>query len=127
MQSSLTKQTAHDLGRALSFIRVGRGLTLREAAKRAGISSQYVFNLERGERLSASDEAYGKLARGLGVPEPVIANLVLKARLLSLLERYGLEEDDRTFVWRGIEQRLRERGHDPEVRMEELMPRLMQK
>lgn len=108
----LTPAAARELGRGLRFMRHARNLTLRDVARRAELSPQYVQNIERGERLNASGEAYEKLARGYEVPQPVVDDLVCKARIMAALELRGLSDDQRTFVWRGVEQRLGEIGVD---------------
>lgn len=108
----LTPAAAKELGRGLRFMRHGRNLTLRDVAKRSELSAQYVQNIERGERLNASDESFEKLARGYEVPFEVVADLLLKARIVAALEQRGLTPDQQTFVWRGIEQRLSEQGLD---------------
>lgn len=108
----LTAAAAKDLGRGLRFLRHAQSLSLRDVAKRAELSAQYVQNIERGERLNASEEAFDKLARGYEVPTVVVDDLLLKARVLSALEQRGLSDDQQTFVWRGVEQRLAEVGVD---------------
>jgi transcriptional regulator with XRE-family HTH domain len=108
----LTSAAAKDLGRGLRFLRQAQSLTLRDVAKRAELSAQYVQNIERGERLNASDESFERLARGYEVPKVVVDDLVLKARVLAALEKRGLDETQQTFIWRGVEQRLTEVGVD---------------
>lgn len=105
-----TTAAAKDLGRGLRFLRHAQGLTLRDVAKRSQLSAQYVQNIERGERLGASEEAFEKLARGYEVPQTVVDDLLLKARVVSALELRGLSAEHQTFVWRGVEQRLGEVG-----------------
>ncbi len=96
----------------MRFVRHARSFTLRDVAKRAELSAQYVQNLERGERPNASEEAYLRLARGYDIPAVVVSDLLLKARVVSALEARGLDRDQQTFVWRGVEQRLAEVGVD---------------
>jgi transcriptional regulator with XRE-family HTH domain len=110
MNVVLTPTTAKELGRALRFMRHARTLTLRDIAREAGLSSQYVQNIERGERTNVSEDAYARLARALGVPERVVGDLLLKARVQAALDARGIATDTAAFVWRGIEQRLEERG-----------------
>lgn len=106
----LTQTAARELGKGFRFLRHARQLTLRDVAKRAGLSAQYVQNIERGERTSTSDEAYEKLARGYEVPMRILADMILRARVMSALEVYGLTADQQRFVWRGVEQRMAESG-----------------
>ena len=108
----LTQAAARELGRGLRFMRHARSLTLRDVAKRAAMSAQYVQNIERGERLNVSKEALEKLAGGYEVPMAVVDDLVCKARVMSALEERGFDADQRTFVWRGVEQRMAELGID---------------
>lgn len=108
MNVVVTPAAAKELGRALRFMRTARNLTLRDTARKAELSSQYTQNVERGERLNVSQEVYSKLAKGLDVPESVVADFVLRARIFSALEERGLTADQQAFVWRGVEQRLEE-------------------
>jgi transcriptional regulator with XRE-family HTH domain len=110
MQVALTPAAAKELGRGLRFVRHARTLTLRDVAKRANLSPQYVQNIERGERTTVSEDAYTRLAAALEVPENVLDDLVLRARTHTALELRGLSAEDVAFVWRGVEQRLEERG-----------------
>lgn len=110
MTTALTPDASRDLGRSLRFIRHAKNQTLREVAKAAGLSAQYVQNIERGERGSASEDAYERLARGYGIDFSIVRDLVLKAQVLSALERRGLDADQRAFTWRGVEPRLAEVG-----------------
>lgn len=108
----LTPAAAKELGRGFRFLRHAQNLTLRDVAKRAELSAQYVQNLERGERINASEESFEKLSRGYEVPKVIVDDLVLKARIMSALEQRGLDADQQAFVWRGVEQRLAEQGID---------------
>lgn len=99
-----------ELGRSLQFLRSLRRMTLRELAKAAAIAPQYIHNMETGRPGSVSDEYYAKLAKGLGVDQSIVDDLVLKARIMTALERRGLDADKRAFVWRGLEHRLTEVG-----------------
>jgi transcriptional regulator with XRE-family HTH domain len=108
----LTDNAARELGKGLRFLRHAKSLTLRDVAKRAGMSAQYVQNIERGERVNASEESFEKLARGYEVPLPIIHDMLLKARIMSALELRGMGAEDQAFIWRGVEQRLLERGVD---------------
>lgn len=112
MQSTLTIAAAKDLGRALRFVRHARDMTLRDAARGAALSPQYVQNIERGERTSVSEDAYLRLGKSIGVPPEVLLDLILRARVQSALELRGLAPENVTFVWRGVEQRLAEVGID---------------
>lgn len=112
MQMTLTPAAAKELGRALRFVRHARNLTLRDIARSAALSAQYVQNIERGERVTVSEDAYLRFAKALALPDSVVMDLVLRARVWSALERRGLTPDQVSFVWRGVEQRLAEQGID---------------
>lgn len=112
MQAVITESAAKDLGRALRFIRHARNLTLRDVARGAGLSAQYVQNIELAQRTTVSEAAYLRMAKPLEIPESVVADLVLRARIQSALELRGLDAEQVTFVWRGVEQRLAEVGVD---------------
>lgn len=112
MNVTLTRTTAKELGKALRFMRHARTLTLRDVAIGAELSSQYVQNIEQGERTNVSEDAYQRVAKGMGVPAAVLADLLLKARVQAALEQRGLDAERVAFVWRGVEQRLAESGID---------------
>jgi transcriptional regulator with XRE-family HTH domain len=112
MQASLTPTAAKELGRSLRFVRHARNLTLRDIARSASLSPQYVQNIERGERGTVSEDAYIRFAKALAIPEEIVLDLLMRARIQSALERRGLQPDQVVFVWRGVEQRLAEQGID---------------
>lgn len=106
----LTGAASREFGRKLRFLRHTRNTTLRDIAKRAQMSAQYVQNLEKGERLNPSDELLDRLPAAYEVRPEVIADLILRARIESALEKRGLDADQVEFVWRGIAPRLAEVG-----------------
>ena len=106
----LTPNAAAELGRVLRFVRNASGSTLRDVASRAALSPQYVQNLERGERSSASEAAYLALAVGYPLDEAVMRDLLMKAQVESALERRGVDRETASFVWAGVQGRLIERG-----------------
>jgi transcriptional regulator with XRE-family HTH domain len=108
MDQGLTPTCARELGRAFRFARLAREITLREAAKRSSVSTQYILNIEQGSKVNVSEEVLRKLSRGLGVPPVTTDNLLLRARVLSALERRGLNMDQRGIIWTSLEQRLKE-------------------
>ena len=110
MQATLTTQAAKELGRAVRFVRHARSMTLRDVARKSGLSPQYVQNIERGERANVSEDAYVRFGKALELPPDVMLDLILRARIQSALERRGLAGDKVAFVWRGVEQRLEEVG-----------------
>jgi len=112
MQPTLTPAAAKELGRSLRFFRHARNLTLRDIARSASLSSQYIQNIERGERGTVSESAYTRFAKALGVPDEIVLDLLMRARVHSALEQRGLLPDQVVFVWRGVEQRLAEQGID---------------
>jgi transcriptional regulator with XRE-family HTH domain len=112
MQATLTTTAAKELGRSLRFVRHARNLTLRDIGRSAQLSPQYVQNIERGERTTVSEDAYLRFAKALSIPEAIVLDLILRARIQSALEQRGLQPDQVVFVWRGVEQRLAEQGID---------------
>jgi transcriptional regulator with XRE-family HTH domain len=110
MQPALTPTAAKELGRSLRFFRHARNLTLRDIARSAALSAQYVQNIERGERGTVSESAYSRVATALGIPDEIVLDLLMRARVHSALEQRGLSADQVVFVWRGVEQRLAEQG-----------------
>lgn len=111
MNIVLTEAAARELGRALRLIRNTRQVTLRDAARAASLSPQYINNIERGERRAISQDAFNRLGKALGAPPEVFQDLVLRARVSSALTERGLSAEDATFVAKGMEQRLAEIGH----------------
>lgn len=110
MNIVLNEGAAKELGRALRLIRNTRQITLRDVARKADLSPQYINNIERGERRTVSEDAYSRLAAALDAPPAVFADLALRARMTSALTERGLTAEQATFVLRGVEQRLAEIG-----------------
>jgi len=104
----VTSAAARELGRSLRFIRQARSLTLRDVARGSGLSAQYVAQVELAQRTRVSEEAIRRMSGPLGVGESVVADLLLRARVKADLEARGLTDDQVSFVWRGVEQRLSE-------------------
>jgi transcriptional regulator with XRE-family HTH domain len=79
----------------LRVLRAERGLSLTEAAERAGIQRQTLALLERGER-HPHDPTLAKIAKGYGVPieglleEPALAGAPGKVPIEGLLEEPAL-------------------------------------
>jgi transcriptional regulator with XRE-family HTH domain len=104
--AALTGTAARELGKALRFIRQARGLSLRDVAQQAPISPQYLQNIERGERLAASLDVYGRLQRDYELPEGALPDLILKFRVLSALEERGVSPQHAHTVWDSVESQL---------------------
>ncbi len=113
MQTALTPEAARDLGKTLRFIRHARNMTLHDVALGSGLSIGYIQNLEGGARTNASEETYLKLSKGYKVPESLMLDWILRARMHTALQRRGLSEEHRLFIWRGVESRLAEIGLPP--------------
>ena len=58
--------TYRTLGRQIRQLRLKRGMTQGELAKRAGLSWIYIAKLEGGDRVSPSLPALERIARALG-------------------------------------------------------------
>lgn len=110
MHIVLSDGPAKELGRALRLIRNTRQITLRDAARKANLSPQYINNIERGDRRTVSDDAFGRLSNALGGPPVVFDDLVMRARLSSALAERGLSAAQTAFVMKGVDQRLAEVG-----------------
>lgn len=65
-----------EFGEYLRKIRKEKGLSLREAAKRSGISHPYLSQLETGKNTQPTKEIINKIAKGLGTPN---GNLLMLA------------------------------------------------
>ena len=124
MDQGLTPTAAKELGRAFRFARLARDITLRESAKRSGVSVQYILNIEQGSKFSVSESILRKLGRGLGLPPVTMDNLLLRARVLSALERRGLNPDQRAIIWTSLEIKLRELDIDVRESVREMVAEL---
>lgn len=110
MHIVLSDAAAKELGRALRLIRNTQRITLRDTARQASLSPQYINNIERGERRTISDDAFERLTSALDVPRAVFDDLVLRARVTSALDARGLSAEQTAFIVKGMEQRLAEIG-----------------
>lgn len=124
MDQGLTQTAARELGRAFRFARLAREITLREAAKRSSVSVQYILNIEQGTKFSVSEEVFRKLGKGLGVPPATMDNMLLRARMLSALERRGLNADQRGIIWTTLEIKLKELDIDVRESVREMVAEL---
>lgn len=113
MHIVLSDSAARELGRALRLIRNTQRITLRDTARRSGLSPQYINNIERGERRTISADAFERLSGALEAPPAVFADLVMRSRVASALSERGLSAEHATFVMKGVDQRLAEIGLPP--------------
>lgn len=121
MNTALTPAAAKELGRSLRFLRHARDLTMHDIAVSSGLSVGYIQNIEGGARNNASEESFWKLAKGYKITEDVMRDFLLRARILSALERHGLAPEQQTFIWRGVESRLAESGRPLQTDLSELI------
>ena len=110
MDNGLTSAAAREMGEEFKAFRKLRDLTLRAAAKASGVSMQYVLNIEQGSRPNVSEPYVRKLGDGYGLSPIVVGNLILKARVMSALERRGLDSEQQTVAWKRMESTLIELG-----------------
>lgn len=106
----LSESAAQDLGRAFRFLRQALQLTLHEAAARSQVSAPYIQNIETGGRRNVSRDVYEALGRAYRVDPSVVRDLLLKAEIVSALERRGLAAVDREAVWSGTVSAAAARG-----------------
>lgn len=125
LHSTITEGAAKDLGRTLRFIRQAKQLTLRDVAIASGLSMQYIGQIETAQRVGVSEEAIRRLAGPLGLGDGIAEDLMLRARVQSALEARGLSTSDVDFVWRGVEQRMKERGHELRTDVASLVSELL--
>jgi transcriptional regulator with XRE-family HTH domain len=108
MDSGLTPAAAKDLGRAFRHMRKAWDLTYRDAAKASGVSAQYIMNVDHGQKANVSEAVYRAMATAYKLPPDKLDNLLLRARLLSALERRGLTlEQSHTLLERLSQSALR--------------------
>ena len=110
MHSTLTPSAAKELGRVLGLMRTTQRKTLRDVARSATMASQYAHNIERGDKLTVSEDFYARFARAVCIPDDAWRDHILRARVRSALEQHGLSPDQVEFVWTGVVQRLAEQG-----------------
>lgn len=124
--AALSRSAAKDLGRALRFIRQARGLSLRDVAKAAPMSPQYLQNIERGERTAASVAVYERLQRVYELPEGALGDLLLKARLISALEERGVTQVHARGLWARLEGELNALRYPVRTNLAELVAALIE-
>ena len=56
------------IGEKIRVLRIGKGLSVNEFAKKSGVSKSYISNIERGVQKNPSLIIMGKLAKTLDVP-----------------------------------------------------------
>jgi transcriptional regulator with XRE-family HTH domain len=108
--STLTPEETREFGDALRFIRSARRMTLRETSQTAGISYQYLHNIEEGTRTGFSEDIVLKLQRVYRLPDHALDDLLLRARVRSALGHRGISRSDADAAWRLMETRLGELG-----------------
>jgi transcriptional regulator with XRE-family HTH domain len=121
----LSEGAARDIGTAFRFFRHARGDTLRDAAQRAGMSYQYVHNIESGRRPEVADEKFYSLARAYGVSEEAVANLLFKARITTLLEQRSVAPADIPRTWSGLVAVMATLGYTVEVDLSRVVATLL--
>lgn len=57
-----------EFGRLIRRIRKEKKLSLKDVAKRGGLSHAYISQIENGKRVNPTGQVINKLAKGLGVP-----------------------------------------------------------
>lgn len=62
-------------GEKLKTLRRGKGLSIRELAKRSNVSNAYLSQLENGKTKNPSYEIIGKIAKGLNISSKELLNM----------------------------------------------------
>lgn len=124
MDPVLTPAAAKELGRAYRFVRQARGMTVRGAEQASGVSYQYVADIESGARPSVREHHLRQLAQGYLVPTAIVDNLLFKARIMSALERRGLDAAQQAVAWKRVESTLMEFGVDVQEGVRDLVATL---
>ncbi|WP_434384456.1 helix-turn-helix domain-containing protein [Melittangium boletus] len=78
------------LGATLRLLRVDAGLSLRDLARRIGVSSAYLSRVENGVDAAPTPERLAAIARELDVPAPLLMDV---AHRLSPFVAHYLEEE----------------------------------
>lgn len=98
----LSRDSAAEIGRSFKLLRHANELTLREAAKNAGISPQYLQNIEAGVRTAVSEEVWLRVAGVYKLNDELVRNLLLRGEVQTALEHRGLTPEERTAGWNGL-------------------------
>ncbi|WP_373047205.1 helix-turn-helix domain-containing protein [Vulgatibacter sp.] len=77
------RTTASSLGERILSLRTDLGLSVRDVAKRGGVSHSIVHGLERGWQQSTSVERLNRIAKGLGVTLAVLIGVEEGDRIAS--------------------------------------------
>jgi transcriptional regulator with XRE-family HTH domain len=121
------------LGHKLRLMRAERGLSLREAARRAGVVKETISDIERGHT-HPYDVTLAKLAKVYDIPleelleEPALAGKVeapigagqaeaLTAEVTQIQQWYRARRDGLVLLCERWEQRLASLGEDPDGEM----------
>ncbi len=123
----LTEGAAREIGTAFRFFRHARRDTLRDAAQRAGMSYQYAHNIESGARDNVTEEKFHALGRAYGVPEELVTNLILRARIATALEGRGVAPADIGRAWAGIVSVMAALGYPADVDLATAVAGLLEK
>jgi transcriptional regulator with XRE-family HTH domain len=118
--STLTQTEAKEFGKALRWIRDARQMPLREVSAETGVSYQYLHNIEAGTRFNKatgtvsavdpSPDILEKIQRCYRLPDHALDDLLLRARVRSVLDMRGISRSDADAAWRMLETRLGELG-----------------
>lgn len=82
-----TRNVSQDFGPYIKHLRHSKGLTLREVAQVANISTSYISRLEKGERLAPSFPMLESLAKCYGIAVTELCKIALQ-------EKDDFEESD---------------------------------
>ena len=124
MDQGMTPAAAKELGRAFRFVRQAHDMTLRDAAKVSGVSVQYILNIEQGSRSNISEDVLRRMGQGYQMAPRVVDNMLLKSRVISALERRGLDAAQQNIAWKRLETTLIELGVDMQEGVREMVSAL---
>jgi len=123
--TALTPTAARRFGEKLALIRRVDGLALRDVGQTAGVSAQYLNNIEKGTRLSPSSRVIARMGRAYLVPDETMADLLFEAKVMSALEQRGVKEPARTAIYEALERLLSESGTPIVTDVAEIIRRML--
>jgi transcriptional regulator with XRE-family HTH domain len=107
---ALTQSAAINLGHKLELCRSVARLSLRDVGQAAGISPQYLNNIEKGSRLAPSENVLNRMRSAYMLPQGAMDDLLFEARIKSALEQRGIPEAVRNDFYAQCEQKFTEAG-----------------
>lgn len=113
-----------DFGERLRMLRKHRGMSLRQLASKAEVSTSYLSDLERGARGAPTAPVLGRLADGLGISVDMLLGrenqsptpLLDEADVAFAHKLREISEEDRLIIERILENAIARQQREDELR-----------